>query len=593
VKIIGLDCETTEIPDNGYDLPDVLHCIVTSEYGVDPAVGTARWTCLDNFNGFLEYVSDVDKFVMHNGVAFDARVLNRLLGTKIKVSQIIDTLILSQLDNPIIKGGHSLAAWGERFKYPKDTFSDYTQYSPELLNRCEVDVEITMKLFRYLSTRKINPKAYQLEAKVRSLVSQQEVNGFTLDIQKVIALQNKLTTLSNTLEELITESFGPLPKHVRDYTLRHNSDGSISKVGLNHLKDTDVAVVVAGDHSVIDWPAFNLNSRQQIAKHLVNRGWNPTKFTEKTEEPIISETTLKGVDIPEATLLAENLMVVSRIADTRNWIKAYQEDGKVHGTVYTIGAVTNRMAHVEPNVAQVPASYSPYGPEMRECFTASEGLVLVGADASGLELRCLAHYMNDANYIKEILEGDIHTVNMHAAGLTNRDTAKTFFYAWLYGAGPAKIGQIVGGTSKDGKALIDKFLESLPPLKALKERVQDLVPKGGRQGLQAAGRLEAIDGRMLVVKSEHAALNVLLQGAGAVICKQWLVDIDTLNYKRGTGAKLVASIHDEYQHDCLPDKAEEFGQLTKDAIKITERKLGLNCPLDSEYKVGVNWRLTH
>ena len=407
-----------------------------------------------------------------------------------------------------------------------------------------------------------------------------------------MALQNKLTTLSYTLEDLITESFGPLPKYTRDYKLRHNSDGSISKVGLNHLKDTDITVV-AGDHSVIEWPDFNLNSRQQIAKHLVNRGWKPTKFTEKTGEPIISETTLKGVEIPEAELLSENLLVTSRLADTRNWIKAYRDDGKVHGKVFTIGAVTNRMSHSDPNVAQVPASYSPYGPEMRECFTASEGMVLVGADASGLELRCLAHYMDDPSYTKEVLDGDIHTANMKAAGLTNRDQAKTFIYAFLYGAGPAKLGSVVGGGYKEGQQLIDKFLDSLPALKILRDKVLSDVPKGGRQGLQAAGRLQAIDGRMLVVKSEHSALNVLLQGAGAIICKQWLVDIDTLNCNRGTGARLVASVHDEYQHDCLPDKAEEFGELTREAIKITERKLGLNCPLDSEYKIGLNWKLTH
>ena len=195
-----------------------------------------------------------------------------------------------------------------------------------------------------------------------------------------------------------------------------------------------------------------------------------------------------------------------------------------------------------------------------------------------------AHYMNDTSYTKEVVEGDIHTANQKAAGLETRDQAKTFIYAFIYGAGAAKIGSVVGGSAAEGQQLIDNFLGSLPALATLRERVANVSKSGYISGL---------DGRKLHVRHQHAAMNLLLQGAGAIICKQWLVFIDKLIRKHKLDAKLVASIHDEYQFDCRKDQAEHFGRLTREAMKLTEKELNVRCPLDSEYKVGNNWSETH
>ena len=236
------------------------------------------------------------------------------------------------------------------------------------------------------------------------------------------------------------------------------------------------------------------------------------------------------------------------------------------------------MAHTSPNMAQIPAVYSPYGKECRDVWTtSSDNYILLGSDASSLELRMLAHYLNDKDFTREVVEGDVHTANQRAAGLPTRDNAKTFIYAFIYGAGAAKIGQIVNGTARDGQKLIDNFLNNMPALKTLRHKVDKLASRGYILGL---------DGRILRVRQAHAAMNLLLQGAGAIVCKEWLKFITIEATKRKLDYKLVASIHDEYQFEVHKEHAEELGAVTATAMKLTEQSLKVRCPLDSEYKLG-------
>ena len=252
----------------------------------------------------------------------------------------------------------------------------------------------------------------------------------------------------------------------------------------------------------------------------------------------------------------------------------------------TLKTITGRMSHHSPNMAQIPAVRSPYGKECRDCWTVDNPYThsIVGTDASGLELRCLAHLMNDATFTDILLTGDIHTHNMQMAGLTNRDQAKTFIYAFMYGAGASKIGQIVGAGAKEGQILINKFLNSMPALK----RVRDSVTKAASKKL-----IRGIDGRLLHIRSPHSALNTLIQGAGAIVCKLWLINMIKRINRTGVDAKLVASIHDEYQFEVLNKDINKFGQITKDAMKDAEKELKIKCPLDSEWKVGKTWAETH
>ena len=277
-------------------------------------------------------------------------------------------------------------------------------------------------------------------------------------------------------------------------------------------------------------------------------------------------------------------MLQKRLAQVNSWVESIEIDGRVRGYVNPIGAVTGRMTHSKPNMAQVPASYSPYGTECRKLWTVPEGYRLVGMDASGLELRMLAHYMNDDKYTKEILDGDIHTANQKSAGLDTRDQAKTFIYAFLYGAGDEKIGTIVGGGRTVGKEIKQKFLDNTPALKSLRERVATASKRGYLVGL---------DGRRIWVRSEHSALNTLLQGAGAIVMKQALVYLDNQAKAKGLEYKIIGNIHDEIQTEVKELDSPAFGKIAVDSIRLAGFEFNLNCPLDGDYKIGDNWHDTH
>jgi DNA polymerase-1 len=283
-----------------------------------------------------------------------------------------------------------------------------------MIDYCIRDVELTERLYITLQpeVKQISRECIDLEYRVRHLVSTQERNGFALDMQKAMCLVARLKDKSDSIENDVTKMFPPLPTHTRDVKIKIKKDGTLSSVGLRHIEDKSI---VAGDHSAIEYQEFNLSSRQQIVKRLLLRGWQPQKFTDKGH-PIVDEGVLKDVDLPEAQKIAEFLMLRKRIAQVQSWIDAVKDDGKVHGQVLTLRAISGRMAHHSPNMAQVPASYSPYGKECRECWTTtSPDYSLVGCDASSLELRALAHYLNDPKFTSEVVDGDIHTANQEAA----------------------------------------------------------------------------------------------------------------------------------------------------------------------------------
>ena len=294
--------------------------------------------------------------------------------------------------------------------------------------------------------------------------------------------------------------------------------------------------------------------------------------------------------IPEAKPLAEYFMITKREGMLKSWLEKarwHEDQGvyRIHGYVNSLGAGTHRMTHAAPNVAQVPAPKSPYGKECRKLFTIRKGYKLVGCDASGLELRMLSHYMNDDKYTKELLEGDIHTANQLAAGLPTRDLAKTFIYGFLYGGGDAKIGQIVGGGSKEGKALKKKFLEGTPALKKLREGVANAVKE--------RPWLKGLDGRIVRVRSPHSAVNTLLQSAGAIVCKYWLIEFMRVLDSRGIYAQPCANIHDEASVEVKEEDAEEVAKVMEEAFLTVSSMLKSNCLLEGEAKIGETWYDVH
>lgn len=542
-----LDIETNLAHDT------IWCCVVTDD------VETQVYT---DSRGLQEHLRKYDKIVGHNIIGFDAPVLRKVWNIQLTLKQVEDTLVLSRLLNPQLAGGHSLRAWGERLGDYKDDFTDFDGgLSDEMIEYCKQDVAVTRQLHRHL-LKELGEwtdasQSIELEHYVAMIINKQEQNGFKLDLQRATDLRNEITGRMVDIEQQLQEVFPPIVE-----------ERWSEKTG-KRLKDK---VTV-----------FNVGSRKQIAERLQGLGIKFDKMTEKGSI-IVDEPVLAGIDLPEAKLIAEYLMLQKRDGLLKAWLEAVKDDGRVHGRVITNGAVTGRMTHQSPNMGQVPSVKSPYGKDCRALWTVEEGNALVGCDLSGIELRCLAHYMQDDAYTKEILDGDIHTKNQEAAGLPTRDTAKTFIYATLYGAGPAKIGSIVGGGANEGKRLLDNFRKNTPALAKLIDRVKTIAQRGW---------LPALDGRRVIVRSEHAALNSLLQSAGAIIAKEWCRVMHRQFGAKKIPVKQVAFVHDEIQVEVAEEYAETVGQIMEQSATIAGENLGFRCRVDAESKIGKTWFDTH
>jgi DNA polymerase I-like protein with 3'-5' exonuclease and polymerase domains len=537
----------------------------------------------------VKLLQSADKLIGHNIIGYDIPLIRKLYDINLyDTDKVLDTLTISRLANPVREGGHSIEKWGYRLGgVQKQVHEDWTQFSEEMLTRCIKDVKINKTLFNYLKKECVgfSKDSILLEHETTNVLQTQHENGFLFDEKEAMLLLSKLNKRKSEVETEVHETFKPKWVNVKEVKPKLKKDGTLSKSGLTEIEYSER--VKTNDVSVFmrkELKEFNLGSRQQIGEYLKDFGWKPKNFT-PTGQPIVDESTLNKVKhIKEASLIAEFLLLQKRAAQVSSWIDALQDDGRVHGSVICTGAITGRMAHRSPNMAQVPAIYSPYGKECRACWTVPDGYKLVGVDASGLELRMLAHYMADEEYINEIINGDIHTANQTFAGLKSRDEAKTFIYALIYGAGDEKIGSIINGSRADGKLLRERFLSSLPTLAALKTRVDIAAEKKFLKGL---------DGRKIFLRHKHAALNTLLQGAGAILMKKGLVILDKRLRQSNLDFKFVGNIHDEWQIEVRACQANRVGQLAVESIIDAGKYYNLRCPMDGEYKIGENWSETH
>jgi len=571
-----------DIEANGLQ-PDKIWCIVAKPLG-KPVLSFGP----NDIEEGIAFLQSADVLIGHNILGFDIPVINKLHGVDLSNKIIKDTLVMSRLFNPVRENGHSLKTWGYVVGFPKNEQpEDWDGFSTNMLNYCKQDVILNEKVYQRLLKEGENfgEDSIELEHGVAKVLKEQEDNGFAFNQEYAMMLVAQLKERMFEVEKEVQKVFKPKMVDIKQVVPKLKKDGTLSKSGLTS-EEYDI-LMESGDYKPFmrqKLQDFNLGSRKQIGEYLTDFGWKPNRFT-PTGLPIVDESSLAKVkDIPEARLIAEFLLLQKRIAQIDSWILAVQEDDRVHGFVIPNGTITGRMSHRAPNVAQVPSVTSEYGKECRSCWTVKDGYKLVGIDASGLELRMLAHYMDDKEYTNEVTEGDIHTANQKAAGLKSRDQAKTFIYAFIYGAGDAKIGSVVGGNQRDGAKLRKSFLDNNPSLKLLRERVSKAAKRGYLKGL---------DGRKIYVRSEHAALNSLLQGGGAIVMKRALLMLQSLIQLNSLDAKFVANIHDEWQMEVREDIADFVGELAVGCIEKAGEHYKLRCPLTGEYKIGGDWSETH
>lgn len=560
-------------------------------------------SCADQ-EGYISVAEGIDilycakLLVGHNIQGFDLPALHKVYQFDTD-AELHDTLIMSRLiwsdlkhndfrfleKNPEFPknliGSHSLKAWGYRLGNHKDEYDGgWEEWSKDMQDYCEQDTRANLTFYEKILSKNPSEESVKLEHAFAHIIRKQEQQGFNFNEADAERLLAKLQTRQAELEGELQIAFPPW----------EIKEPFIPKVN-NKARGYEKGVMTHKIKEVV----FNPASRDHIADRLQKlRGWKPTDFTAQGK-PKVDETVLEGLDYPEAKLLNEYLLLNKRIGQlatgTNAWLKLVK-NGKIHGQVNTNGAATGRCTHNRPNVSQVPSVGAIYGRECRQLFSTPDGYYLVGADLAGLELRCLAHYMakfDGGAYADVVVNGDIHTLNQQAAGLPTRNNAKTFIYGFLYGAGPAKIGSIVNGSEKEGRKLISKFMKATPAIKLLRDAVSQSVKKNGH--------LKGLDGRVLPIRSDHAALNTLLQSAGAILAKRATVilyeNLTAKGYIWGVDYAQVAHIHDEVQLIAREEIADVIGQEAVKSFQQAGNYYNFKCPITGEYKIGKNWAETH
>lgn len=570
--------------------PTAIHLMVAKEVGVKGNY------IIRGPKAFAKFAPKVTKWIAHNGVGFDNKVVEKLWGYKIPLSKTVDTLVLSRLFDPTRKGGHRLEDWGKRLGEYKGEFNDWSQYSEEMKEYCKQDVKVTELVYQELMKEgaKFSQSSINLEHQIHAIMCEQEVNGFELDTDLAEEIYTTCLAETNRIEAEIKEFMVPIAVPVKEVVLKHKKDGSIFA---NQLLE---GCNVQGDYTKIMWEEFNLASPTQINKRLDKLGWKPTVKTKSGDSYKICPENL--ATIPDSAPQAVKGLKVWKVLETRwklasEWLQGSQVDGRVHGRVITPGAVTHRAAHRGPNMANIPSvphgkdgilwkMDGLYAAECRQVFKVPEGKLLVGTDAAGIQLRVLAHYMNDPVYTEQVIDGDIHTFNMNALGkfCKDRPTAKTFIYAFLLGAGVGKIAEILGCNAAQANKSMQNFYEALPTLKRLKSEASRAASMGWMKGL---------DGRILSIGSEHLALSVYLQGGETVIMRLANLFWQRQAKKEGINFKQCAWVHDEWQTEVDEHQAHRLGEIQVQSIVDAGKFFKLNCPMDGEAKIGKNWLETH
>jgi len=593
---LAFDIETSAILETGIMGIQTIHCIAVQN--VDTKKKDFAHTTKD-IASMLKQLSAADVLVAHNAIGFDIPVLKKFY-PDFTHNEVFDTLVMCRaMWHDVAKkdfgrckagnlprrllGSHSLEAYGYRLGELKGDYGKkedaWDEYSEEMKEYCIQDVTVLTKLYERIMEAKPSPEMIEIENRFAEIMFKQEQRGVSFDSDAAIKLMSTLRGRKAEIADELQIAFPPMYEPVE-----------FGKTFTAHAKNKRMPGLVKGmEFCKIKLCEFNPGSRPQIAARLIQRyDWEPDSTTEKGAVQI-NEGVLKALEYPEARLLEEYLLVnkrLSQLADgNQGWLKKVR-NGRIHGRVNTGGAISARCTHSNPNLAQVPSVGSPFGSECRGLFTATHGFSLVGCDASGLELRCLAHYLaafDGGEYADIVLNGDIHTANMLAAGLPERNMAKTFIYGWLYGAGADKLGKIVEGGAKEGAKLQSRFMKKFPAIKKLKDGVE--------QAVETKGYIRGLDGRRMRTRSPHSALNLLLQGAGALVMKRFAIEL--YNATTHLDRHFVLNVHDEIQAEVRPEHVEEYTAACHAAFKRAGEYFNFRIPIEGDVKVGNNWADTH
>lgn len=580
------------------------------------------------------------QFVAHNGIGYDFPTLNRIIGTNIGINRVIDTNVMSQLFNPGIKPPpemktkpHSLKAWGYRIKFKKIDFDDFTSgWSPEMEKYCFRDAEICLRVYKKLAPR-MKDKGFketglEIEHRAWSMIQKQRNAGFYFNLEEAHHLYNKLRQMEKDIESEVDKFWPPERLMVFRGAKARKADGSFTANYKRHVElYPQVIESNDGGYLCFDDVRFAIGSPNQRREKLVELGWEPREWTDSGLErlkrdpsPLTDEEkrqyakpTDKGQLVPslqefvdktgneQVKLIAKWMDINARANMINTWIVACDDKTHcIHGTLYL--ANTLRYKHSSPNTANIPAvrtakdsegnehplhgEQGAFTYEARDLWTCRPGpRKLVGVDAKGIQLRVLAHYLNNPSFTEALLNGDPHSYNQEIGGFASRPIAKTFIYAFLLGAGDAKVGEITGGTTRDGKRTKERFIGNFPGLQRLLGNLE--------QQVERTGRIVLCDGTPVVVSEMHARLGYLLQGDESRIMKKAMDIVFRKVAREKLDVIKVGDIHDEWQNDVHEDHVERFIEICEESFAEAGEFFNYNIPIACDAKVGKTWAETH
>ena len=618
---------------------------------------------------FLSYAEGVSLWIGHHILGYDGPVIHSLLDGSVDINPTnsIDTLIISKLVDYSREAGHSIEAYGEEFGVEKGQFYKFTD--PELHNSnsilfkqlevyCVRDVDIAEQVYRKYLGIISDPSwhaAIACEQRFQIVCNDLHTNGFQFNSARATSLLEKVTGELNELDTKIAEAFRPRSVLIREYTPKETKHGTISRTSIPRNIHDLSAYSVGASFCTFVWKEFNASSHKQVIEVLHTAGWNPTDKTQShidferelqrssrqgrsnsednsilSKEDVaarrdhlgkygwkVNEANLQTLPAkaPEpARLLAKRILLESRRRTLTEWLGLCNpSDGRIHGRFYGIGAWTHRMAHQKPNTANIPNEYDTsgkrklLGKELRSLWCSPKKRLLVGVDAEGIQLRIFAHYIDDPEFTKALVEGkkddktDPHSLNQRVLGSVckSRQAAKRFVYALLLGAGLGKLSEVLECSSEETRQALDRLMARYEGFKRLKET---LIPTDAKRGY-----FIGLDGRKVKLYGEtvgerrHLCMSGYLQNGEAVVMKRATLKWHDLLKKED--AILVNFVHDEYIVECPNnvDTAIKIAKMMADSIKDTGEELGLKCPLagsywnedKKDYTIGTSWYETH